>query len=148
MNLFEKWDKIIEGGLQRLVQRSLGPGTCAEFLESYALALEEVQSRAQSVRGHKIFPYKRIAMKFLLADPGQVPLLAPILAQKRQLSSEVRRRLEEAGCEPLCEPPGTLRVDAAAIVPTDPNLVGRSYEISYDSELPPAIALDCPGPER
>ena len=132
MNLFEKWDKIIEGGLQRLVRSSLGPWTCDAFLESYALALDDIQSRAQTIRGRKIFPYKRIVLKFLLADPGQVPLLAPILVQKRQLSSEVRRRLEEAGCEP----PSTLRVDATAIMSTDPNLAGRPYEISYDSELP------------
>lgn len=137
MNLFEKLDKIMEGGLQRLVQSSLGPGTCADFLESYARALEDIQARIQSVRGRKIFPYKRIALKFVLADPGQVPLLAPILGQKRQLSSEVRRRLEEAGCEP----PGTLRVDATAIVSSDPNLAGQPYEISYDSELPPQSPL-------
>jgi hypothetical protein len=137
MNLFEKWDKIIEGGLKRLVQSSLGPGTCAEFLESYARALEDIQARVQSIRGRKIFPYKRIVLKFLLADSGQVPLLAPILAQKRQLSSEVRRQLEEAGCEP----PGTLRVDATAIVSSDPNLADQPYEISYDSELPPQPPL-------
>ena len=137
MNLFEKLDKIMEGGLQRLVQSSLGPGTCADFLESYARALEDIQARIQSVRGRKIFPYKRIALKFVLADPGQVPLLAPILGQKRQLSSEVRRRLEEAGCEPS----GTLRVDATAIVSSDPNLAGQPYEISYDSELPPQSPL-------
>jgi pSer/pThr/pTyr-binding forkhead associated (FHA) protein len=133
MNLFERWDKIIEGGLQRLVQSSLGAGPCAEFLESYARALEDIETRVQSMKGRRIFPYKRIALTFLLTDPGQIQLLAPILAQKRQLSNEVRRRLDEAGCET----PATLRVDATAIVPTDPNQAAKQYEISYDPELPP-----------
>jgi len=42
MNLFEKWDKALEGGLQRLVQHSLGPGAGAHFLECYERALDDL----------------------------------------------------------------------------------------------------------
>ena len=137
MNLIERLDKIIEGGLQRLVQNSLGPGKCTEFLESYSFALDDIRSKALSVRGRKVFPYKRIELKFIVEDPGQVPLLGPILAQKRQLSREVRQRLEQIGCESL----GVLRVDASAVALTDPNLKGRSHEVWYHSELPPQPPL-------
>lgn len=51
MSLFEKWDKVNEGGLKRVVQNSLGPGTCAEFLECYARALEDIQARVRSIPG-------------------------------------------------------------------------------------------------
>ena len=137
MNLFEKWDEIIEGGLQRIVQTSLGPATRVEFLESYTRALEDIESRTQSIRGRRVFPYKRVALKFLFADPVQVQLINSILAQKRQLSSEIRQRLEESGCES----PAILRVDAIAVVSTDRDLGTRSYEISYHSELPPQSPL-------
>lgn len=89
MNLFEKWDKALEGGLQRLVQHSLGPGAGAHFLECYERALDDLEAKAQKVRGGKV-PYKRVVLRFCVGSSDDAVALEDILSQRKQMSKHVR----------------------------------------------------------
>ncbi len=137
MNLFEKWDKALEGGLQRVVQRSLGADVGAHFLESYERALDDLEAKAQPSAGGKIFGYKRVVLKFCVASSDEAVALEDILLQRKQVSHQVRRRLELSGCEI----PSFLRVDASVSTSAECSLAAGTYEILCYNELPPPPTL-------
>ena len=137
MNFFEKWDSALEGGLQRLVERSLGRGSSADFLESYSQALEEVETRAMSVGGGRVFPHKRVVMRFSVATANEAAVLNGIFANRKQISKEVRHRLESSGCAVG----DVLRIDASAVVGSDAGLQPAAGQVECEDHLPPRPGL-------
>jgi hypothetical protein len=132
MNLFEKWDKALEDGLQRLIRGSLGPSAGSHFLECYERALDDLEAKAQPVGGRKVFGYRRVVLRFCVMSSDEAVALEDILSQRKQLSQQVRKRLELSGCEVA----STLRVDASAITSSECGLAAGTYEIFCYSQLP------------
>jgi hypothetical protein len=139
MDFIERLDKVIEGGLERLVQRSLGSHGGVEFLEAYAAALDDIAAQIRSLGRRRVFPFKRVTLRFALQDSRQIPAVSHMLSQRRLLVEEVRRRLQEAGCEP----PSPLRVDGEAAGEMVIGRDGKTYEVLFATELPaqPALTL-------
>lgn len=139
MDLIERLDKVIEGGFARLVQMGLGPHDHIELLEAYSAALEDVVSRVQYLGNQRIFPFKRVMLTFGASDPDEIPAITQMLSQRRTLVEDVRRKLEEAGCER----PALLRVEGHVVAATETVLCGKPYAVSFAPDLPaqPALTL-------
>lgn len=139
MEVLHRWDRFIEGQLQRFVLKALGSAS-TDFLEAYAAALEEVTLKVQSVGGRRLFPFKRVILRFAVSDSEQIDALSSVLCQRKQLVAEVRSKLQQVGCED----PVPLRVEGVVMNATERVFGGKPYDVLCAGALPaqPAMTVE------
>lgn len=137
MDFLRRIDKALSDGLQRVVERSLGSDGGAEFLESYASAVDELASHIEQVGDRRLFPFKHVTLTFGIRSQERRAALSQMLASRRVLVDDIRRRLVELGCER----PSSLSVEGVVVPADDPLLTGRTYLVKVATELPPPAVL-------
>ncbi len=100
MNLFSDIEKTIERGFHRFAERMFGPADSSELLLVHRAILEEVGGKMQIVaRGQKVFPYPRVTVTLVAADPDRRALYQAAFGEDRRLEKDVRETLEGAQCQ-------------------------------------------------
>src|SRR3954468_8319602 len=98
MSLFSEIEKGIERGFRRWTERMFGPAESNELLLVHRAMLEEIESKVQVVaRGRRVFPFTRVMVTLVAADPQRRTLLQGAFGER--LGSDVSKMLEGAECE-------------------------------------------------
>jgi hypothetical protein len=130
MNLFSEIEKTIERGFRHWTDRMFGPGQADDLVILHRAILEEIEGKVETVgRGRRIFPFSRVTVTFVAAEPGRRAVLEGAFAER--LSSDVRDSLASAHCEV----PRGFAVEVHAAESGD-----APYTVEYHAERPSAAA--------
>jgi hypothetical protein len=100
MNLFSDIEKTIERGFHRFAERMFGPADSSELLLVHRAILEEIGGQVQTVaRGQRIFPYPRLTVTLVSADPARRALYQAAFGDDGRLEKDVRETLDGAQCQ-------------------------------------------------
>jgi hypothetical protein len=100
MSLFTDIEKSIERGFRRWTERVFGAVQSDELLLVHRGILEEIERKVQIVaRGKRVFPYSRLVVTLVSADPDRRAVYQAAFAEGGRLESEIREMLEGVGCE-------------------------------------------------
>jgi hypothetical protein len=131
MSLFSEIEKTIELGFRRWTERMFGPADSNELLLVHRQILEEIEGQVQVVaRGRRVFPYARVIVTLVAAEPERRALLQAAFGER--LGEDVRQAMEAAACE-------LPRGFSLEVRTGDTGL--RAFEIEY-SVAPPASAAE------
>jgi hypothetical protein len=98
MPLFSEIEKAIENGFRRWTERAFGPSQSDDLVVLHRAILEQVAGRIQRAgRSRKIFPYPRIIVTLVSANPDHRALYQMAFGEK--LEPAIRESLQGAGCE-------------------------------------------------
>lgn len=139
MRLFSEIEKTIERGFRKWTERVFGPAQSDELLLVHRGILEEIETKVQTVaRGRRLFPYSRLVITLVSADPDRRALYAAAFAECGRLEADIREALEGAGCEVSRE----FSVEVTTATEGD-----RAFTIEYGSApvVPKAAADRAPG---
>jgi hypothetical protein len=139
-------DKVtrIEKTIEKLAARK---GVVRQPTEIRRAILDEIEELVEPAgRSRRIFPFNRLVVEVLAADPKQRAAMEAVLEGEPGLLASIERRLREAGCPP---PPGLevqLRFLRAAKADWEE---GKRFRISPERREPPpaAAAGEKPGPQ-
>ena len=100
MSLFSEIEKSIERGFRRFAEKMFGPADSNELLLVHRDILEEIENRIKSVgRGKHVFPYPRLTVTLVSADPDRRALYHAAFGEDDRLENDIREALEGAQCE-------------------------------------------------
>jgi len=139
MKLFAGIEKTIERGFRKWTERFLGPAESNELLLVHRAILEEIEGRVETLAGGKrIFPYGRVIVTLVAADPVRRERWQAALAEGSRLESGIREALVHA----RCEMPSSLAVEVrAAETGTSP------FSIEYAVAPAPVVVVpEAPAP--
>jgi hypothetical protein len=91
-------DKVrrLEQQLERLAERSDIP---MQPIEIRKATLDEVEDLVQPAgRSRKVFPFNRVTVEVVAAEPAQRAAIEAVLGDESDLAAAVRERLKTAGC--------------------------------------------------
>ncbi|HEY7391029.1 MAG TPA: FHA domain-containing protein [Bryobacteraceae bacterium] len=98
MPLFSEIEQAIENGFRRFAERAFGPSQSDDLVLIHRAILEQVAEKIQTAgRGRKIFPYPRVVVTLVSADPDRRALYRTAFSEK--LDPAIRESLQGAGCE-------------------------------------------------
>jgi hypothetical protein len=98
MPLFSEIEQAIENGFRRWTERAFGPSQSDDLVVLHRAILEQVAGKIQRAgRGRKIFPYPRIVVTLVSADPDRRALYQTAFGEK--LEPAIRESLQGVGCE-------------------------------------------------
>jgi hypothetical protein len=98
MSLFSEIEKTIERGFERWTERMFGPAESNELMLLHRAILEEVSGQVQTLgRGRRIFPFGRVTVTLVAAEPDRRKLLEAAFGER--LGEDLRSALEGSGCE-------------------------------------------------
>jgi hypothetical protein len=98
MSLFSEIEKTIERGFRKWTERMFGPAEADDLISLHRAILEEVETHVETVaRGRRVFPYARLAVTLVAADPGRRAVLESAFSER--LGADVAEALAAAGCE-------------------------------------------------
>jgi hypothetical protein len=96
--MFSEIEQAIENGFRRWTERAFGPSQSGDLVVLHRAILEQVAGKIQRTgRGRKIFPYPRIVVTLVSADPDRRALYQTAFGEK--LEPAIRESLQSAGCE-------------------------------------------------
>ena len=134
MNLFSDIEKTIERGFRKWTDRMLGPADSDEVLLVHRAILENIEGKVQTVsRGARVFPYSRVTVTLVSADPDRRALYQTAFGEGGRLEADIREAFESV----RCEIPRGFHVEVKTAETGD-----RNFEIEYglDAPLPRAAA--------
>ena len=100
MSLFSEFEKTVERGFRRWTERMFGPAESNELLLVHRAILEELETRIQTVaRGKRVFPFARLTVTLVAAEPDRRALLQAAFGEDGRLENDIREALEGAECE-------------------------------------------------
>jgi len=100
MSLFSEIEKTIERSFRRFSDRMFGPADSSELLLVHRAILEEVGGKVQVVaRGERVFPFPRVTVTFISADPDRRGLYQAAFGEEGRLEKDIRETLEGSQCE-------------------------------------------------
>jgi hypothetical protein len=100
MSLFSEIEKSIERGFRHWTERVFGPAESDQLLLTHHAILEEIETKVQTVaRGRRVFPYARLAVTLVSADPDRRALYQTGFGEGGRLEADIREALEGARCE-------------------------------------------------
>jgi hypothetical protein len=98
MSLFSEIEKTIERGFRKWTERMFGPAEADDLISLHRAILEEVETHVETVsRGRRIFPYARLTVTLVAADPGRRAVLESAFGER--LGADVAEALAAAACE-------------------------------------------------
>jgi len=98
MSLFSEIEKTIERGFRKWTERMFGPAEADDLISLHRAILEEVETHVETIaRGQRVFPYSRLVVTLVAADPGRRVVLES--AFRERLGEDVVEALRGAGCE-------------------------------------------------
>jgi hypothetical protein len=98
MSLFSEIEKTIERGFRHWTERMFGPGQADDLVLVHHAILEEIESKVETVaRGRRVFPFPRVIVTLVAAEPGRRAVLENAFGQR--LGEDIRESLKAAGCE-------------------------------------------------
>lgn len=98
MSLFSEIEKTIERGFRKWTERMFGPAEADDLISLHRAILEEVETHIETVaRGRRVFPYARLTVTLVAADPGRRAVLESAFGER--LAEDVAEALTGAGCE-------------------------------------------------
>ena len=98
MSLFSEIEKTIERGFRHWTERMFGPANSNELLLVHRSILEEIEGKVQVVaRGRRVFPFSRVIVTLVAAEPGRRTLLQAAFGER--LGEDVREAMEGSACE-------------------------------------------------
>ncbi len=129
MSLFSEIEKSIERGFRNWTERVFGPADSDQLLLTHHAILEEIEAKIQTAaRGRRVFPYPRVAVTLVSADPDRRALYRTAFGEGGRLEADIREALEGAQCQ---IPKGfSVEVRTAEAGP-------RAFEIEYAIEAKP-----------
>jgi hypothetical protein len=140
MSLFSEIEKSIERGFRHWTERVFGPAESDQLLVQHHAILEEIETKVQTVaRGRRVFPYSRVAVTLVSADPDRRALYRTAFGEGGRLEADIREALEGARCQ---IPSGffvELRTAEAG---------ARAFEIEYGTEARPPEEVKAPAAGR
>jgi hypothetical protein len=137
MKLFSEIEKTIERGFRRWTERVFGPADSDQLLLVHRAILEEIETKVQTVaRGQRVFPYARVTVTLVSADPDRRALYQTAFGQDGRLEADVREALE--GVE--CQVPRGFGVDVATAETGE-----KSFTIDYDVTARPQPEIRATG---
>lgn len=100
MSLFSEIERSIERGFRRFSERMFGPADSNELLLVHRAILEEIGGKVQIVaRGQRVFPYPRVTVTLVSADPDRRALYQAAFGEDGRLENDIRETLEGSQCE-------------------------------------------------
>lgn len=142
MKLFADIEKSIERGFRKWTERVLGPAESNELLLVHRAILEEIEGRVETLAGGtRVFPYGRVIVTLLAADPVRRQRWQAALAEGGRLESGIREALQHA----RCEMPGGMAVEVRTSQ-GDPEAGAHPFTIEYVIGAPPPAA-ELPAPQ-
>ena len=139
-------DKVtrIEKSIEKLAARK---GVVRQPMEIRRAILDEVEELSEPAgRSRRVFPFNRLVVEVLAADPKQRAAMGAVLEGEPGLVASIERRLREAGCPP----PAGLDVQLKFLKAAKPDWEeGRSFRVVPERRDPPPAAAtgEKPGPE-
>jgi hypothetical protein len=98
MPLFSEIEQAIENGFRRWTERAFGPSQSDDLVVLHRAILEQVAGKIQKPgRSRKIFPYPRMVVTLVSADPDRRALYQTAFGEK--LEQAIRESLQGVGCE-------------------------------------------------
>jgi hypothetical protein len=98
MSLFSEIEKSIERGFRRWSDKMFGAAQSDELLLVHRAILEEIEGKVQTVaRGQRVFPYARVAVTLVSADPDRRALYQTAFGER--IEADIREALSAAACE-------------------------------------------------
>ena len=100
MSLFSEIEKTIERGFRRWTEKMLGPAESDQLLLVHRAILEEIEAKVQVIgRGRRVFPFSRVTVTLISADPERRTLYEAAFGGEDRLEKDIRESLEGAECE-------------------------------------------------
>jgi len=138
MSLFSEIEKTIERGFRRWADHMFGAADSDQLLLVHRAILEELETKIQTVaRGQRVFPYPRLVVTLVSADPDRRAVYQTAFGEEGRLEKEIREALAAS----RCEIPRAFSVEVKTAETGD-----RNFEIEYSSEtVRPAAKPAAPG---
>ena len=135
MNLFSGIEKTIERGFRKWTDRMLGPADSDEVLLVHRSILGAIEAKVQTVaRGQRVFPYSRVTVTLVSADPDRRALYHTAFGEGGRLEADIREAFDAVDCEV----PRGFHVEVKTAEEGD-----KKFEIEYALE-PLKVAPDEP----
>lgn len=100
MSLFSEIEKTIERGFRRWANHMFGAADSDQLLLVHRAILEELDTKIQVVaRGRRVFPYSRLVVTLVSADPGRRAVYQTAFGEEGRLENEIREALTASACE-------------------------------------------------
>jgi hypothetical protein len=100
MSLFSEIEKTIERGFRRATEKMFGPAETDQLLLVHHAILEEIEGKVQVVaHGRRIFPFPRVIVTLISADPERRTLYEAAFGGEDRLETDIRETLEGSQCE-------------------------------------------------
>jgi FHA domain len=138
MSLFSEIEKTIERGFRRWTERMFGPGQSDDLVIVHRGILEEIAGKVQTMaRGERIFPFTRVVVTLVAAEPERRAVLEGAFAER--LGEDVRETLKASGCQV----PRGFAVEVRTSETGD-----RPFDIEYSAERAAPVAAAATTPAR
>ena len=135
MGIFDKVTRI-EKSIEKLAARK---GVVRQPMEIRRAILDEVEELSEPAgRSRRVFPFNRLVVEVLAADPKQRAAMDAVLEGGSGLIASIEQRLREAGCPP----PAGLDVQLKFLKAAKPGWEeGRAFRVVPERrDRPPAAA--------
>jgi hypothetical protein len=138
-------DKVtrIEKSIEKLAARK---GVVRQPMEIRRAVLDEIEELVEPAgRSRRVFPFNRVVVEVLAADPKQRAAMEAVLEGDHEIATSIGQRLREAGCPPPADLEIQLRFLKAAKADWEE---GRSFRVVPERrERPRAAAAGEKPPE-
>ena len=126
MSLFAGIEKTIERGFRRWASHMFGAADSDQLLLVHRAIMEELETKIQTVaRGQRVFPYSRLVVTLVSADPDRRAVYQTAFGEEGRLEKEIREALAASACEI----PRSFSVEVKTAETGE-----RAFEIEYSSE--------------
>jgi len=126
MSLFSEIEKTIERGFRRWANHMFGAADSDQLLLVHRAIMEELETKIQTVaRGQRVFPYSRLVVTLVSADPDRRAVYQTAFGEEGRLEKEIREALAASACEI----PRSFSVEVKTAETGE-----RAFEIEYSSE--------------
>jgi len=126
MSLFSEIEKSIEHGFRHWTERVFGPADSDQLTLLQHALLAEIEGKIQTAaRGRRVFPYPRVTVTLVSADPDRRAVYQTAFGEAGRLEADIREALEGT----QCEVPRGFHVDLRTA-----EAGARAFEIEYGME--------------
>ena len=126
MSLFSEIEKTIERGFRRWANHMFGAADSDQLLLVHRAILEELETKIQTVaRGQRVFPYTRLVVTLVSADPDRRAVYQTAFGEEGRLEAEIREALTASACQI----PRSFSVEVKTAETGE-----RNFEIEYSAE--------------
>jgi hypothetical protein len=138
MSLLSEIEKTIDRGFRRWASHMFGAADSDQLVLVDRAILEELETKIQiAARGQRIFPYSRLVVTLVSADPDRRAVYQTAFGEHRQLEKAVR----EAFLASNCQIPRGFSMEVKIAESGE-----RPFEIEYSNEpVEPVVKASAPG---